>query len=113
MNQRETTWLRKIIFLGMTILVFLSSVASAKPAFAQSAPANFDAIDEYISTKMEELRIPGAALVIVQDDQIVHLKGFGVADGSGRPVTPQTPVLHRFDWKINHRTRHHAVGRSR
>jgi CubicO group peptidase (beta-lactamase class C family) len=27
----------------------------------------------------------------VQGDQIVHLKGFGVADPSGRAVTPQTP----------------------
>ena len=42
---------------------------------------------------MEELGIPGAALVIVQGDQIVHLKAFGVADGSGRPVTPQTPFF--------------------
>src|SRR5574341_1067104 len=93
MNQRETTWLRKIIFLGMAILVFLSYVTSAKPAFAQDTPANFDEIDQYINTKMKELGIPGAALVIVQDDQIVHLKAFGVADSSGRPVTPQTPFF--------------------
>ena len=93
MNQRKTVWLRKIIFLTIVILTVVSSVARVQPAFAQAAPANFDAIDEYISTKMEELRIPGAALVIVQDDQIVHLKGFGVADGSGRPVTPQTPFF--------------------
>jgi len=93
MNQRETTRLRKIIFLTIVILTVVSSVARVQPAFAQAAPANFDAIDEYISTKMEELRIPGAALVIVQDDQIVHLKAFGVADGSGRPVTPQTPFF--------------------
>jgi CubicO group peptidase (beta-lactamase class C family) len=92
-NQPKTVWLRKIIFLGMAILVFLSFVSNAKPAFAQSAPANFDEIDEYISAKMEELRIPGAALVIVQGDQIVHLKGFGVADADGRPVTPQTPFF--------------------
>ncbi len=93
MNQHETSWLRKTIFLSMAILVFLALVASAKPAFAQDTPSNFDEIDAYISTKMEELRIPGAALVIVQDDQIVHLKGFGVADASGRPVTPQTPFF--------------------
>jgi CubicO group peptidase (beta-lactamase class C family) len=35
--------------------------------------------------------IPGLALGIVQGDQIVHLKGFGVAGPDGRPVTPQTP----------------------
>ncbi len=93
MNQRETTWLRKIIFLTIVILTVVSSVARVQPAFAQVTPANFDAVDAYISAKMEELRIPGAALVIVQGDQIVHLKAFGVADGSGRPVTPQTPFF--------------------
>lgn len=31
------------------------------------------------------------AIGIVKDDQIVHLKGFGIADPSGRSVTPQTP----------------------
>ncbi len=42
---------------------------------------------------MKELGIPGAALVIVQGDQIVHLRAFGVADADGRPVTPQTPFF--------------------
>lgn len=93
MNQRETAWLRKNILLSMVILAIISSVASAKLAFAQSAPANFDEIDDYITTTMKELGIPGAALVIVQGDQIVHLKGFGIADGSGRSVTPQTPFF--------------------
>ena len=77
----------------MAILTVVSSVVRVQPAFAQVAPADYDAVDAYISAKMEELRIPGAALVIVQDDQIVHQKGFGVADGSGRLVTPQTPFF--------------------
>jgi CubicO group peptidase (beta-lactamase class C family) len=68
-------------------------VARVEPAFAQATPANFDAVDDYISTRMKELGIPGAAFVIVQGDQIVHLKAFGVADGSGRSVTPQTPFF--------------------
>ena len=93
MNQRETAWLRQMIFLTMVVLAVVSSVAGVRPAFAQVASANFDAIDDYISTKMKELAIPGAALVVVQGDQIVHLKAFGVADGSGRPVTPQTPFF--------------------
>ena len=42
---------------------------------------------------MKELGIPGAALVIVQGDQIVHLKAFGMADADGRPITPQTPFF--------------------
>ena len=91
MNQHTTFWLRRIFFLTMVLLAVLSSTVS--PAFAQATPENFDAVDKYISDKMKELGIPGAALVIVQDDQIVHLQAFGVADGSGRPVTPQTPFF--------------------
>lgn len=93
MNQRETARLRKIIFQTLVILTVVSSVARVQPAFAQVAPANFEEVDAYVSTKMKELGIPGAALVIVKGDQIVHLKAFGVADRSGRPVTPQTPFF--------------------
>src|SRR5688572_844872 len=93
MNQRKTGWLRKIFFLTMVILTIVSSAARLQPAFAQVTAANYDAVDAYISMKMKELDIPGAALVIIRGDQIVHLKAFGVADGSGRLVTPQTPFF--------------------
>jgi CubicO group peptidase (beta-lactamase class C family) len=93
MNQHQIPWLRNIIFLTMAILAALSSFARVRPAHAQSTPTSFDAVDEYISTKMKELGIPGAALVVVEGDQIVHLKAFGVADASGRPVTPQSPFF--------------------
>jgi CubicO group peptidase (beta-lactamase class C family) len=93
MNQQATSQLRKIIFLTMAILGILLSVASVRPALAQSMPANFDAVDDYITIKMKELGIPGAALVIVQGDQIVHLKAFGVADAYGRLVAPQSPFF--------------------
>ncbi|HNB53439.1 MAG TPA: serine hydrolase domain-containing protein, partial [Anaerolineales bacterium] len=77
----------------MALLLFILSGARASSTFAQSTPANFDEIDAYIRASMKAFRIPGAALVIVQGDQIVHLQGFGVADSSGRPVTPQTPFF--------------------
>jgi CubicO group peptidase (beta-lactamase class C family) len=93
MNQAETAMLRKNIFLSIAILVALSSVARVKPAYAQAAPASFDEVDAYIIATMKELGVPGAALVIVQGDQIVHLKAFGVADASVRLVTPQTPFF--------------------
>ena len=93
MNQYETYPLRKIILLSIVILSIVSPMLRVSPAFAQVTPANFDEVDNYISSKMKELGIPGAALVIIQGDQIVHQKGFGVADASGRPVTPQTPFL--------------------
>src|SRR5437588_2060388 len=42
---------------------------------------------------MQSSHIPGVALGLVHNDQIVHLRGFGTADQSGRAVTPQTPFV--------------------
>ena len=85
--------IRKIIFIGIAILVFISSGLGVSRSFAKTELTDFEEVDAYISTKMEELDIPGAALVIVEGDQIVHLKAFGVADADGRLVTPQTPFF--------------------
>jgi CubicO group peptidase (beta-lactamase class C family) len=78
----------------MTILLVLILLLAAAPVVAQppqNAASDFAAIDAYIETQMGELRIPGLALAIVEGDQIVHLKGFGVAGPDGRLVTPQIP----------------------
>lgn len=50
-------------------------------------------IDNYIMGRMRSDRIPGVAVAIVKEDRIVYLKGYGQADPSGRPVTPQTPFI--------------------
>ena len=50
-------------------------------------------IDAYIAEKMRLPSIPGLALAIVKDDQIVYLKGYGQSDPSGNPVTPQTSFI--------------------
>lgn len=51
------------------------------------------AVDAYITAQMRSMRIPGLALGIVKGDQVVYLRGYGVADASGRPVTPLTPFV--------------------
>jgi CubicO group peptidase (beta-lactamase class C family) len=48
------------------------------------------AIDDYLKSKMKSFRIPGLALSIVKNDQIVYLKGYGRSNVRGKPVTPQT-----------------------
>lgn len=62
-------------------------------SMASGDQAMYEAIDEYITSRMRADRIPGVALALVKGDQIVYLKGYGRADQSGRPVTPQTPFL--------------------
>src|SRR5688572_31620792 len=83
----------KIAFFSGMILVLLFVAFGVRRSFAQDSLTDFAAVDTYISTRMKELGIPGAALVIIQGDRIAHLKAFGVADASGRPVTPQTPFF--------------------
>lgn len=93
MSQHETTRLLKTLFLSITILAIALTMIRIKPAFAQGTSANFGEVDNYISFKMKELGIPGAALVIVKGDRIVHLQAFGTADASNRAVTPQSPFF--------------------
>jgi hypothetical protein len=74
------------------ILACLAS-ATALAVSSQATAPDFADIDAYVVAQMKDLRIPGLVLAIVQGDQIVHLKAFGVADPSGRAVTPQTPFI--------------------
>jgi CubicO group peptidase (beta-lactamase class C family) len=74
------------------------SVALLASCLAISAttvlPANqSDKIDAYLTSRIAEQRIPGAALAIVEQDHITRVAGFGVADPTGRPVTAETPFI--------------------
>ncbi len=82
----------RLILIVMTCLICLaSSTVLASPAIA--IDPDFAAIDAFVEAQMKDQRLPGLALGIVKGDQIVHLKGFGIADPSGRAVTPQTPFI--------------------
>jgi hypothetical protein len=37
----------------------------------------FEEIDAHIERQMERLNMPGVDLAVVEDDEIVHLRGFG------------------------------------
>ena len=60
--------------------------------FADST-ALFAAVDRFVEDEVRQGRVPGLALAVVHGSRIVHERGFGIADPSGRPVTPQTPFI--------------------
>jgi CubicO group peptidase (beta-lactamase class C family) len=66
---------------------------SRRSVRAASAAGDFTAVDDYITAQIEASHIPGLSVALVKGDQIVYLKGYGQADPSGRPVTPQTPFI--------------------
>ena len=81
------------IFLALVCLTLMLALTIGKVNASPTlqAETDFAAIDAYITEQMNGLGIPGMALGIVQDGQIAHVQGYGVADSSGRTVTPQTP----------------------
>ncbi len=79
-----------------TVMTPSSAPSSPSRPFGSTLPAEDDsaaAVDAYLRSEIEELRLPGAALAIIRNGSIEHLAAFGEADDSGRSMTPQTPVL--------------------
>ena len=94
--------LTSLLSVAMTILVRQKKrvpAVAAPSLLAQSLPdkisdaAPYDEIDRYIEQQLKRLKIPGAALAIVEGDQIVHQRGFGQTRPGGMPPSPLTPFV--------------------
>jgi len=84
-----------LVILSLSSLVFIGCNNTVKPEItsvsSSGIQASYPQIDEYIEQQMEADDIPGLAVVVVQGDEVVYCKGFGVASvDTNRPVTPQT-----------------------
>lgn len=79
----------------LCLLALLLASLTARPAAAgaPAGPLETARIDAFVGEQVRRHGLPGIALGIVEGDRIVHLQGFGTADATGRPVTPQTPFL--------------------
>lgn len=73
-----------LAFVGMTLFAYV-------PVQAQSTP-DWAAIDRYVEAEMAADRVPGVGLAIVQNDQVVHMRGFGFT-GTGGKVSPQSSFI--------------------
>jgi CubicO group peptidase (beta-lactamase class C family) len=76
--------------VGIAVVASKTEPVAATPAAGAVGRPDFAAIDRYVRNEMDAQRIPGLALGIVEGNRILHLRGFGKADESGRKVTPQT-----------------------
>ncbi len=72
-------------------LFFLVTILFSPVAFFSSP--DFAALDAYVAAQARAANLPGLAIGIVRDGEVVHTAGFGRADRSGAPVTPQTPFV--------------------
>ena len=76
------------------ILIFVSALIAI--AINLNGSANQldldDRIDRFITTQMKTHHIPGFALAITHNNQVLHVKGYSTANNE-RPVTAQTQFL--------------------
>lgn len=79
-----------IILLAIVLLLTpLTTVAAAPTA---GDVIDFAALDASIEAQMRKHGLPGVALAVVEDGEIVYLHGYGTA-GRGQAMTPQTQML--------------------
>ena len=58
---------------------------------AGASAALLDGFDEFVAKVLSEWKVPGVAVAIVHDDQVILAKGFGYRDVKQRlPVTSTT-----------------------
>jgi CubicO group peptidase (beta-lactamase class C family) len=79
-----------------TILLLLSLIAVllfTPGSLSAQTNGRIPTIDAFIQERITSLNIPGAAVAIVRDGEIIHLAGYGHANEAGDPVTPQTSFL--------------------
>jgi CubicO group peptidase (beta-lactamase class C family) len=88
-----------VVAVGLALFVLGAAYLVSKPgsdmpaANGMDAGSNFAQIESFVQGEMAAQRIPGLALGIVEGDRIAYVRGFGTAGGSGREITPQTPLI--------------------
>jgi CubicO group peptidase (beta-lactamase class C family) len=77
---------RKLNHVSILLALVMLLAATAPAQVIDSA-----SVDKIIEDALKSWQVPGASLAIVQNDKVVHLKGYGVKEqGSNAPVTPDT-----------------------
>jgi CubicO group peptidase (beta-lactamase class C family) len=76
----------------LALLSWLFTAAWTSAATTAPTP-DFAAVDQYLNECLQKNRVPGLAIAVVEGNKITYLKGYGIADRSMRPVTPQTPFF--------------------
>jgi CubicO group peptidase (beta-lactamase class C family) len=87
----------KKTYLPILLSLFLQGIR------AQSSPPGFvrDSIDAYIQKGLSDWNLPGLAVVIVKDGQVVWMKGYGVRDIiTKKPVDEHTLFMIASNTKL-------------
>jgi CubicO group peptidase (beta-lactamase class C family) len=92
--------MRKFLHLFLLCTLFLSSTLF-QHAEAQTPTFIRDSIDAYIQQGLKDWDIPGLAIVVVKDGEVVLMKGYGVSDiKTQKPVNEHTLFMIASNTKL-------------
>lgn len=86
--------MRKSSFVVLFLFIFFCS-SSINLGFASARPDDIidtNALDAVVMDQMSKHGLPGVALAVIENGEVIYQKGYGV-DGNGDPMTPQTKVF--------------------
>ncbi len=88
--RREVT--QGILAIFAVLLAFtIVFAADAQTAPAQKSGHPTDGLEQFIPAQMQKWKVPGLAIAVVQDGQVIYSHGFGLRDvKSNLPVTSKT-----------------------
>ncbi|NTW43864.1 MAG: beta-lactamase family protein [Anaerolineaceae bacterium] len=79
-----------ILLLAIISILFSSTFVYASPTTSDIIDTN--ALDAIVVGQMAKHGLPGVALAVIDNGEVIYQKGYGV-DGNGDPMTPQTKVF--------------------
>lgn len=90
--------MRKVICFLAVNIVFISLctpvMAKTEGGIPVDSQTLSDFVDNFFAKKMSEYHVPGAAIIIVKDDEVIFSEGYGYADVEKKiPVDPQKTVF--------------------
>jgi CubicO group peptidase (beta-lactamase class C family) len=76
-----------IVLLLLTIILLSGCSAPATSAVTPELQQKLDLLVEQLEQQRQTLHVPGMAIAVVKDDEVILTHGFGVTN-----VEPETPV---------------------
>jgi len=76
---------------AFALLLLWGALFGPAPTCAQETPAALEGFGAYAEAVMQDWKVPGMAIAVVKDSQVVYSKGFGYRDvEEEQPVSPRT-----------------------
>lgn len=83
-------WWHTTVLLAVLILCFASGARAQTPS-SKPARSTVEGLEQFVPEQLERWKVPGMAIAVVQNGQVIYSRGFGLRDVKRKlPVTTKT-----------------------